>query len=312
MELAEAAREHFGEFMVERGRIGFEVGLATMSRADVTVQRFDMRSPILAQVREYAGLLVVVIAVLVANSILANTLVHESFFSGWVLVVLVIALMALNVRKKLAFLPLGSMAGWMRLHIRWGLLSGVVFLMHAGIRLPQGMFESILHVLFTTVFLSGLVGWGLSRSIPRRLTARGEEVIFERIPMFMHRIRTEVEALVEKTAADPDTSALPEFYRTRLQPFFQEPRNMLRHVLHSQQPRQVLLHDIEGQRRFLNDKESEAADIIEQKVRIKDDLDYHYALQLTLKIWLFVHVPLSYSLSILVVFHVLAVYAFLG
>lgn len=271
-----------------------------------------MRSPVLSQIREYTGLMIVIVAVLVANAILSNTLLHESFFSGWLLIVVVAALMALNVRKQLAFLPLGSMSTWMRLHIRWGLLSGVLFLMHAGIRLPQGKFESILHALFMFVFVSGLIGWALSRSIPRRLTARGEEVIFERIPMFMHRVRTEVETLVAKTAADPDTSALPEFYRSRLQPFFQEPRHLLRHVLHSQQPRQFLLREIEGQRRFLNETECDAADVIAQKVRVKDDLDYHYALQLTLKIWLFVHVPLSYCLSILAVFHVLAVYAFLG
>lgn len=262
--------------------------------------------------RNYAGLIVVAIVIVIANRILAATLLHGAYFSGWILALLVVALLSMNARKKLSFLPLGSMSTWLRLHIRWGLLSGLVFGLHAGINLPNGTFDWILFGLYVTVFLSGLVGWALTHSIPRRLTARGEEVLFERIPIFLHRIRGEVEQLVSQAASASETSALPDFYRNRLQPFFLQPRHMLRHLLHSQQPRQALLHEINNQRRFLDDRERDVADLIADRVRVKDDLDYHYALQFTLKLWLFIHIPLSYSLLVFAVCHVLVVYAFLG
>jgi hypothetical protein len=47
-------------------------------------------------------------------------------------------------------------------------------------------------------------------------------------------------------------------------------------------------------------------------VRRKDGLDYHHALQTSLKLWLFMHVPLTYSLMIFSLLHVVLVYAFSG
>jgi hypothetical protein len=47
-------------------------------------------------------------------------------------------------------------------------------------------------------------------------------------------------------------------------------------------------------------------------VRRKDALDYCGALQAALKLWLFVHLPLTYSLMIFSVWHVVLVFAFSG
>jgi hypothetical protein len=41
-------------------------------------------------------------------------------------------------------------------------------------------------------------------------------------------------------------------------------------------------------------------------------LDYHQSLQFTLKIWLFVHLPLTYSLMIFTLLHIVLVLAFSG
>ena len=49
-----------------------------------------------------------------------------------------------------------------------------------------------------------------------------------------------------------------------------------------------------------------------QLVRRKDGLDYHHALQTALKLWLFAHVPLTYSLIIFSLLHIVLVYAFSG
>ena len=51
---------------------------------------------------------------------------------------------------------------------------------------------------------------------------------------------------------------------------------------------------------------------IAQLVRQKDGLDYHQALQLLLRGWLFIHIPLTYSLLIFSLMHLVLVYAFSG
>jgi hypothetical protein len=41
-------------------------------------------------------------------------------------------------------------------------------------------------------------------------------------------------------------------------------------------------------------------------------LDYHRALQLALKLWLFVHIPLTYGLLIFTALHIVLVFGFSG
>src|SRR5271169_1498840 len=107
------------------------------------------------------------------------------YVSGWFLLALVLALTAYNARKKLAFLPLLSSQTWLRAHAWLGGFAGLVFLMHLRWRLPAGPFDSLLAALFAAVTLSGVAGWWLSRSVPRRLTSAGGEVPSERIPVVL-------------------------------------------------------------------------------------------------------------------------------
>jgi len=58
--------------------------------------------------------------------------------------------------------------------------------------------------------------------------------------------------------------------------------------------------------------EREAAERLADLVRQKDGLDYHRALQLTLKGWLFIHIPFTYSLLLFIVVHVVLVLGFSG
>ena len=65
-------------------------------------------------------------------------------------------------------------------------------------------------------------------------------------------------------------------------------------------------------RRFTNEAERAALDKLAALVRQKDGLDYHRALQLTLKLWLFVHIPLTYGLLVFTVLHIVLVFGFSG
>ena len=264
------------------------------------------------RLRNLGVLAIVAVVVVASEAALSSRLVRTSFATGWLLLALVVGLAAYNVRKKVPFLTLGPSASWLQVHIYAGLLSGIVFALHVEFRIPNGTFESVLASLYLTVFLSGLGGLALTRAIPPRLTSRGEEVIFERIPVRMKGIRDEVEVLVYTSASDSETAVIPDIYLQQLKAFFERPRNRFWHLLHFGRPRQRLLLEIQSQKRFLNDSEQAVLQDIADCVTAKDDLDYQFALQAALKTWLFVHVPLTYSLLVLAVFHLIVVHAFAG
>lgn len=108
------------------------------------------------------------------------------------------------------------------------------------------------------------------------------------------------------------STTIADFYVKHLDGFFRGPQNRLWHLLEVSSPLQRKLYQISDLNRFLNQDERVIMDQIAELVRQKDGLDYHYSLQLTLKAWLFAHIPLTYGLLIFSLVHIVIVYAFSG
>ena len=70
--------------------------------------------------------------------------------------------------------------------------------------------------------------------------------------------------------------------------------------------------ELEDLRRFANAAEQEKIEKLAALVRQKDGLDYHRSLQLALKQWLFVHIPLTYGLVVFTLAHLVLVFGFSG
>ncbi len=237
-------------------------------------------------------------------------LYKTSLMTGWLLLTLVVVLAFFNARKKLPFIPMGRASAWLQFHVYAGLLAAAVFLLHVRGRVPKGLLEAILAVSFVLVAGSGVVGILLSRDYARRLTSRGQEVIFERIPALRRRIRDRAEDLVLHSVAEEGATALADFHARSLVPYFDGARNTWLHLFESRRPRLTWNEEFTALDRYLSDSERECARELSELVRMKDDLDYHYALQGALKIWLFVHVPLTFVMLILGTFHGLLAQAF--
>jgi hypothetical protein len=235
-----------------------------------------------------------------------------AYLTGWVLFALTLFLTAYNLRKKIAFLPLVSSRTWMRLHSWIGMLTAIVFFMHAGRRLPRGPFEATLAALFVGVTLSGIAGWWLSSVLPRRLTSAGGEVPYERIPSIRRSLRERAEALVVAGIPTAGATTLADFYAARLSGFFAGPANFGPHLLGSRHTLNRLLADIGEIKKYLSHFEKSAAVELAALVREKDALDLHRSMQLVLKGWLFVHIPLTYAMLTFTGVHVVLVYAFSG
>ncbi|HEY5040748.1 MAG TPA: hypothetical protein VIK53_01975 [Verrucomicrobiae bacterium] len=239
-----------------------------------------------------------------------NALPDYAFLTGWALLAGMFVLTIYNVRKKLPFLPLGKSETWLQIHIFLGFFTTLLFLIHLNFRLPHGWFEIALAWLFVLVSGSGFVGLFFSRILPRRLATRGGEVIFEKIPALRHVLKAEAETL--SLGTDAKSPVIAEFYTKRLAPFFSGPKNSWLHFVESRRPVSALLAELEDLRRFATDDERQRIERLAAIVRQKDGLDYHRALQLALKLWLFVHIPLTYGLLIFTALHIVLVFGFSG
>jgi hypothetical protein len=241
-----------------------------------------------------------------------------TFISGWLLAGFVIFLALYNARKQFPYFPLLKSSTWLQLHVYVGLLSIVIFTAHGffefGRRwhLPHGPLNITLAVLYILTAASGIVGLFVTRAFPSRINDRGEEVIFERIPIFLRRLRDRVSELIVQAARDSDASTLPDFYSRRLAWFFARPRNLWLHLIHSRRPLLLLESELSSLNRYLNDREKAIAVELSVLIEKKDELDYAWALQGTLKGWLFVHIAMTYSLLTFMAVHILVAYAFSG
>ncbi|MGD8842660.1 MAG: hypothetical protein PVJ83_04210 [Gammaproteobacteria bacterium] len=241
-----------------------------------------------------------------------NGLYATEFFTGWTLFACIIGLTALNLRKKLPFLPVGRASLWLQLHIYTGFFALVAYWLHAGRATTHGYFETVLEALFLLVAVSGVVGLLLSRVLSRRLTRHGENLLYERMPGFIARLRSEVEELVLRAGAEHGSTAIPEFYTLYLRAFFLKPRNFWAHLLESRGPSQHLADKISALERYLDAGEREILGEIAERVETKHGLDYQYAAQSLLKWWLFLHIPFTYGLILFAGAHAVLVYAFAG
>jgi hypothetical protein len=237
---------------------------------------------------------------------------HMVYLTGWGLLAAVALLTAYNGRKKLSFLPLLSSRAWLRLHSWLGMFAAVLFMMHLRWRVPTSPFEAILAALFVAVTLSGIAGWWLSRVLPRRLTSAGGEVPYERIPVIRRALRERAEALVVAGIPAAGASTLADFYAARLSTFFSGPANFGPHLFGSSHALNSMLADLGEAKKYLSHHERSSAVELAALVREKDALDLHRSMQLVLKGWLFVHIPLTYGMLSFIVIHVVIVYSYSG
>jgi hypothetical protein len=206
--------------------------------------------------------------------------------------------------KTASRFKLGRGQTWAQFHIYGGALCLLLALMHTGFRTPTGALTFWLWALTIWVCASGVLGVLLQKWIPQMLTSGlAVEVLQERIPELIGELKTKAEALIESCS-----HPMQEFYR-----------NNIAAALVASQPRLIYYLDITGGiqartkqfeylRKLLSAEEKEKLAELELIYKTKLELDAHYTLQNALRWWLYLHVPVSIILLVLLGAHLFAVF----
>ncbi len=108
------------------------------------------------------------------------------------------------------------------------------------------------------------------------------------------------------------STTLGDFYRERLLPFFVQSRSLWYLTFPNGRLRRNLMQELRNLDRYLVPDQRPAAVSLGRLIQNKDDIDFHFALQSQLKLWLFFHIACTYSLIGLALVHTVLVHAFDG
>lgn len=247
-----------------------------------------------------------------------SALRDAQYLDGWLLAGGMAIQVYFHVRLRQGPLSAKAAAAWRQIHLFVGYVLIGLFASHSNLALPDTGFEWALWTAFLLVALSGVLGTYLAWSVPAKL-GPDDGTVLERIPIRRAELAKQLHALATKP--DKGQMALPlpavpyedwiiDLYRTQLRDFFQGPRNTIAHLFGSQRHLKRLNGEIDNLEVYVDKAGQDKLNAMKALVLEKHRLDFaRVHLGLT-KLWLFVHVPVTYGLVILSVLHILVVYAF--
>ena len=256
---------------------------------------------------------VVFVAIFLYSQEMDLNLKNSTFVTGYILLILMLAVALFNSRKKLSMLPLGKASSWLVFHMVGGLLCMGMFWLHTKTLWPYGIYEGFLAGTFYLVSLSGILGYFIQKNNARKLTETEIEVIYERIPIELLEIREKVEDIILECAEKTGSDTLANHYSNTLTWFFQKPRFYWSTLFGSLTPIGVgkptnWIHKQNNPvKKYLNDEELKYFQEIDELANLKVLVDRHFVYQDLNKKWLLFHVPLSVALVALAFWHLLLV-----
>lgn len=250
--------------------------------------------------------------------------------------VIIVFCMLLSVRKALRTAPLGRATHWMQAHVWFGLISYPLIWLHAAFRLG-GTLTTVLMIVFTVVWLSGIIGLWLQHRTPTRIVRHvPNATIHEQIGHVVDDLRRRAETIVAAAGARA-TVGVPELVGVGggagdnsqtppaiadaspagLTAFRQFYRDSVAPALTAKTPR-LAHHGAAVSAAFIGARGRLPANFLaplaelESLVRERINLDEQRRLHRLLQGWLLIHVPLSYAMFILSVIHAVMALKFRG
>ena len=192
---------------------------------------------------------------------------------------------------------------WVQFHVYGGTLFLLLTFMHSGFRIPTGALTWWLWILSIWITLSGILGVMLQKWIPKILTSGlSIEVHYDRIPELIHEIKEKAENLIQGC-----DELIRDFYRKNLAVSFVAPEPRLIYYIDITGGIQSQTKQFDYLRRFLPAEEKGKLNQLELIYKTKLEIDAHYTLQKALRWWLYLHLPISIVLIVLVGLHLYTV-----
>ncbi|MCM2371720.1 hypothetical protein [Aporhodopirellula aestuarii] len=260
--------------------------------------------------RVVASLVVAVALAAVAGlvSIMHSALLHTGVMTGWMLMSCLVMLIMIGIRRRIPVLPLGTMSSWTQVHIYTGVFAIGVFIMHVpailhGRMIANGYLEGSLSALFWLVSGSGVYGLIASRRLPWRLTNVGEQVRMDQIPWYRQQIAHAVAEEIHNLQNPAAIAVIGEFHRRYLSQYITGKPSLFYLLMPSSVRRRRVLAGLVELNRYLEEEGCRVCGRLAALVRKRDDLDYQYALQLRLRVWVMFHSTTSIVLLVMAIIH---------
>ncbi len=236
----------------------------------------------------------------------------QQYYSGWFMIFLMLVLVSFYFKKKLAVIALGSGSMWAQWHYYIGIFLLIVYLKHVEYRVPDGFVEISITFFYVLVMSSGILGAFINRIFARRLSYLDEDILFERIPLYLKTLQRDVEAIIVESVENSGSTTLSDYYFENLSGFFNRHHFFFTHLLGSNYGFLRVKDGLGKQMRYLNKKEAEYALDLDNMLHKKNLLDTHFAIQSALKYWGVLHSPMAMILILVTLVHIVLVYAFRG
>lgn len=206
-------------------------------------------------------------------------------------------------RRTMRLRALGRAWYYLQFHVYAGALALLLMFMHIGFQVPHGILTWWLWFLSIWTVASGILGIVLQKWIPTLLNSGLEtEVHYDRIPELVEDLGTRAEKLV--SGADYN---IREFYQRNLAPAFAAPRARAIYFLDVSAGIQSKTRHFEHLREVLSPEVQPTVDELQSMYQTKLEIDAHYSLQRALRWWLYLHVPFSVVMLVLLCIHIFSV-----
>jgi hypothetical protein len=227
---------------------------------------------------------------------------------GLLATILIAVLMVLGIRKRSYSSGKGTLQGWVSAHVYLGLFTLLIIPMHAGFRFGADI-HTLAFILLAIVVFSGIIGVILYMSVPSRLTEHESGLQSDAIDKEIGRLLSDMRFLVKDKS-----DALVQVYQDEIARL-QAMRPMGWSLLFTKQDEDLIAKRSAelAQIVTLIPSEDEStfqalSQLILKKTQLQAALMTQMRLRNVLQAWLYVHVPVSIAMILIVGLHIVVVF----
>ena len=220
---------------------------------------------------------------------------------------LVVICVLYSLKKKLApFVAWGHSRNWRQFHIYAGCAVSLILLSHINFEAPVGLFSNVLFYSQILLLVTSIGGLILQKWIPLKLSSLDSEVVYEKIPARVDRLKEDIRSLLDDLKARNSLSrTLSGFCEQEVFPHFDSACFKWSLLFSGYLGNTGFNHKFDTVTLFLKKEERQVLETVRRLCIEKHQFDIHHSLQWLLRWWLGSHIVLSSLLVILILYHLL-------